>query len=202
MVRHGNATASIAPLDDGQLGRSNVEGVHIRCQPRESLLRAIGPAGLSVFAILFRNFIPTYLIKVLILTHSTSYIFFNASLICLLFALTSTMNTSVLFSSIFFIALSVLSGCTMILEASRRGSDWMLLRGYLGERERVRVFGRWKEVDVRTLRDLCELTCCEAGRQTMGALTRLKWWCLRRGGWLSPLQRPLRKACWAWTWGL
>lgn len=33
------------------------------------------------------------------------------------------------------------------------------LRGYLGERESVRVFGRWKEVDLRTLCALCELTC-------------------------------------------
>ena len=57
----------------------------------------------------------TYLISVLIFTQSTSYNFFNASLICLLFALTSQMNTSVLFSSIFFIALSVLRGLIITL---------------------------------------------------------------------------------------
>ena len=52
----------------------------------------------------------THLINVLIFTQSTSYSFFKASFICLLLALTSQMNTKVLFSSIFFIALSVLSG--------------------------------------------------------------------------------------------
>jgi len=108
---------------------------------------------------------------VLILSTSTSYNFFNDSLICLLFALTSTMNTSVLFSSIFFIALSVLSGWMMTLEASRRGSCATDLRGYLGARESVRVFGRWKEVLVRTLRTLCELTCgVKTGRQNDGLL--------------------------------
>lgn len=52
----------------------------------------------------------TYLISVLTFTQSTSYSFFSASLICLLFALISQMKTRVLFSSIFFIALSVFSG--------------------------------------------------------------------------------------------
>jgi hypothetical protein len=97
--------------------------------------------------------------SVLILTVSTSYSVFNACLICLLFALTSTINTRVLFSSIFFIALSVFNGCTITLLASRRGTCGIDLRGYLGERESVRVLGRWKVVLVRTLRTLCELTC-------------------------------------------
>ena len=101
----------------------------------------------------------THLISVLTLTHSTSYSFFNASLICRLFALTFTINTSVLFSSIFFIALSVFNGCTMIFSASRRGACGIDLRGYFGARESVSVFGRWKVVDVRILRTLCELTC-------------------------------------------
>ena len=94
----------------------------------------------------------------LILTQSTSYSFFNASLICLLFALTSQMKTRVLFSSIFFIADSVLSGWMMILAASRRGCKGIDLRGYLGERESWRVFGRWKVVERRTLRTFCEWT--------------------------------------------
>lgn len=71
------------------------------------------------------------------------------------------MKTKVLFSSIFFIALSVFNGWMMTLLASSLGSCGTDLRGYLGARESVRVFGRWKEVDVRTLRTLCELTCCE-----------------------------------------
>lgn len=49
----------------------------------------------------------------------------------------------------------------MTLPASRRGSRGIDRRGYLGARERVRVFGRWKVVDLRTLCVLCELTCYE-----------------------------------------
>lgn len=47
------------------------------------------------------------------------------------------MKTSVLFSSIFFMADSVFRGCTMILCSSRRGSCGIDLRGYLGARESV-----------------------------------------------------------------
>lgn len=64
----------------------------------------------------------TYLTSVLIFTVSTSYNFFSASLICLLLLFTSHTNTSVLFSSIFFIALSVFNGFIMTLWWSRRGS--------------------------------------------------------------------------------
>jgi len=78
---------------------------------------------------------------------SPSYCFFRASLICLLFALTSTMNTRVLFSSIFFIALSVLRGWMRIFAASRRGRWGIDLREYFGARESSRVLGRWKDVD-------------------------------------------------------
>lgn len=102
-----------------------------------------------------------YRMSVFSLMVSTSYSFFSASLICLLFALTSTMNTSVLFSSIFFIALSVFNGWMMTLEASRRGWCGIDLRGYLGARDSWSVFGWWKDVLVRTLRVLCELTCYE-----------------------------------------
>ena len=110
----------------------------------------------------------------LIFTASTSYNFFTASLICRLFAFTSTMNTKVLFSSIFFIALSVLRGLINILCSSRRFSCGTDFRGYLGERESRSVFGRWKVVDNRTLRTLCELTCLAGNRPSaMGVLTRL-----------------------------
>ncbi len=71
----------------------------------------------------------THRINVLIFTHSTSYSFRSASRICRLLALTSTMKTSVLFSSIFFMADSVLSGCTMTWCSSRRGACGMDLRG-------------------------------------------------------------------------
>lgn len=55
-----------------------------------------------------------YLIRVLTLEASISYNFFTEALICGLLALTSTINTSVLLSSIFFIADSVVKGCLII----------------------------------------------------------------------------------------
>ena len=55
-----------------------------------------------------------YLIRVLTLEASISYNFFTEALICGLLALTSTINTSVLLSSIFFMADSVVKGCFII----------------------------------------------------------------------------------------
>lgn len=72
------------------------------------------------------------------------------------------MKTRVLFSSIFFIALSVFKGWIRIFCWSIPVSLLTDTRGYFGARERVRVFGRWKVVEVRTLRTLCELTCKQA----------------------------------------
>ena len=94
----------------------------------------------------------TNLTSVLIFTQSTSYSVFSAPLICRLLALTSQMKTSVLFSSIFFIALSVLSGWMSTLWWSSRVSWGTDLRGYLGERESCSVLGRWKVVVRRILR--------------------------------------------------
>lgn len=88
----------------------------------------------------------------LILTVSMSYSFFSDALIWALLDLMSTMKTSVLFSSIFFMALSVLSGWMTILCSSRRGAWGMALRGYLGARASCRVLGRWKVVEVLILR--------------------------------------------------
>lgn len=45
----------------------------------------------------------------------------------------------------------------MILWWSRRGAWGIDLRGYLGDRDSWRVFGRWNVVDVRILRDFLEL---------------------------------------------
>ena len=56
----------------------------------------------------------SYLIRVLTLEASISYNFFTEALICGLLALTSTINTSVLLSSIFFMADSVVKGCLII----------------------------------------------------------------------------------------
>lgn len=78
----------------------------------------------------------------------------------------STRKTRVLFSSIFFIALSVFRGWMMILCSSRRGTWGMDLRRYLGERESWRVLGRWKLVEVRTLRLAWALSCCDVSKST------------------------------------
>lgn len=56
----------------------------------------------------------SYLIRVLTFATSISYSFLTACLIWCLFALTSTMNTSVLLSSIFFMADSVVNGNLMM----------------------------------------------------------------------------------------
>ena len=75
------------------------------------------------------------------------------------------MKTRVLFSSIFFMADSVLRGWSRILCWSMPiCSLGMDLRGYFGARERRRVLGRWKVAESLTLRTLCELTC-RTGRQ-------------------------------------
>lgn len=96
----------------------------------------------------------TYRIRVLILTVSTSYSFLRACLIWRLLDLTLTMKTRVLFSSIFFMALSVFRGYRTILLKSRAGPWLTDTRGYLGDRDSWRVLGRWKVAEVRTLRDL------------------------------------------------
>ena len=80
--------------------------------------------------------------SVLTLFASTSYILFTAALICLLFALTSQMNTKVLFPSIFFMADSVFNGYRNTWKASKSfvlGTD---RRGYFGVRGNRNVFGR------------------------------------------------------------
>ena len=124
-----------------QFGSRYIKRIHIGCQPCISLLRSVGSVE-TVSNIPPAVSIVTHLMSVLILTVSTSYNFFRASLICLLFAFTSTMKTKVLFSSIFFIALSVLRGWMITLWASSRGSWGIDLRGYFGDLERTRVFGR------------------------------------------------------------
>jgi hypothetical protein len=152
-------------LDNGELGGGDVQSVNVRSKAGEGLLGAVRPEKYVSSHVTSRSFLDkAYLIMVLICTTSTSYNFFRASLIWRLLALTSTMKTRVLFSSIFFMALSVLSGWMMTLEASRRGWCGIDLRGYLGARDRVRVLGRWKEVDVRTFLTLCELTCAVKNR--------------------------------------
>merc|ERR1711990_790412 len=78
-----------------------------------------------------------------------SYIFLIASLICTLLARTSTMKTRVLFSSIFFMADSVVRGNFRIWYRSRRLGLARYLRGYLPSRGLERVFGRWKRMLVR-----------------------------------------------------
>lgn len=89
---------------------------------------------------------------------STSYNFFTAPLILGLFARTSTMNTSVLLSSIFFMADSVVKGCLMMANWSSLFVLGIDTRGYLGCRGNFKVFGRWKWTDVLTFRFAVDFT--------------------------------------------
>src|SRR3712207_3717864 len=99
-----------------------------------SLVAAMSRASTSAVNRAKAFLVPSGRMRVLILTVSTSYCFLRACLIWRLLALVSTMKTRVLFSSIFFIADSVLSGWMRILPASRRGCLGMETRGYLGAR--------------------------------------------------------------------
>ena len=85
-----------------------------------------------------------YLINTLTLATSMSYILLTAILILGLLAFKSTINTSVLLSSIFFIADSVVRGYLMIAQWSSLFTAGMDFRGYLGERSGRWVCGRWK----------------------------------------------------------
>lgn len=144
-------------LYNSELSGRDIERVNIWGQPSEGLLCSIGPSSTSACTSgQSSREVRTNLIKVLTLIQSTSYSFLIASLICLLFALMSTMKTRVLFSSIFFIADSVLSGWTMTLNWSSRGTWGTLLRGYFPLRASERVLGRWKVVERRTLRVILE----------------------------------------------
>merc|ERR1719444_732959 len=95
---------------------------------------------------------PSGLIKVLTFAHLTSYIWRTASLMFSLVALMSTKKTSVLISSIFFMADSVVTGHWMILYLSLRSRLSTDRRGYFGSRFLIRVFGRKKCTLVRTFR--------------------------------------------------
>merc|ERR550525_2267200 len=92
---------------------------------------------------------PSGRMSVFTFAHLTSYIAFTASLILGLLALTSTRKTSVLISSIFFMADSVVTGHWIIRYLSillRRSTD---LRGYLGSRFFLSVLGLKKCTLVR-----------------------------------------------------
>ncbi len=91
-----------------------------------------------------------YLINTLTLATSMSYILLTAILILGLLAFKSTINTSVLLSSIFFIADSVVKGYLMIAHWSSLFTAGMDFRGYLGERAGRWVCGRWKWTFLRT----------------------------------------------------
>ena len=86
----------------------------------------------------------------LTLATSISYSLFTACFIFGLLALISVINTSVLLSSIFFIAASVVSGCFIIAYWSNfvfLGAD---LLGYFGFLFFLNVFGRLNITEVRT----------------------------------------------------
>merc|ERR1712159_193851 len=89
--------------------------------------------------------------SVLTLAVLISYMRRTASVICRLVARTSTMKTRVLLSSIFFMADSVVSGYFRMQYWSSLLVLGIDLRGYLGSRALMRVFGLWKVALRRTL---------------------------------------------------
>merc|ERR1719174_1228169 len=113
---------------------------------------ATSNASKSCVRCTYAFFLPSGRMSVLTFAHFTSYNAWTASLIFGFVALISTMKTSVLISSIFFIADSVVTGYWMIRYLSilsRRSDDF---RGYLGSRGLLRVLGRKKCTFVRTFR--------------------------------------------------
>ena len=96
------------------------------------------------------QYFSTNLTRVFTLATSISYSLLTACFILGLLALISAINTSVLLSSIFFIAASVVSGCFMIAYWSNLfflGAD---LLGYFGFLFFLNVFGRLNTTEVRT----------------------------------------------------
>merc|ERR1719254_214591 len=81
--------------------------------------------------------------------HFTSYNSFTASLIRTFVALMSTKNTSVLISSIFFMADSVVTGHWMMRYLSIRSRVSTDFIGYFGSRFLIKVFGLKKCTLVR-----------------------------------------------------
>lgn len=112
----------------------------------------------------------THVINVLIFSASTSYSFLMAALICLLLAARFTIKTSVLISSIFFMADSVLRGKRIVLKASIRGAWGIDFLGYLGLRANCNVLGRWKLTEVRTFLILFPLVPLRAAFLAAAAL--------------------------------
>ena len=82
-----------------------------------------------------------YLIRVFTFSAWTSYSFLTASLICLLLAVSETMNTRVLLSSIFFIADSVVRGNLMMSYAFDVSPVFIDAGNTLGFLASFRVFG-------------------------------------------------------------
>merc|ERR1711998_267446 len=114
-----------------------------------SILLATSKASKSWVRRTYAFFWPSGLIRELIFCVSMSYIFLIASFICTLLARTSTMKTRVLFSSIFFMADSVVSGYFRIWYLSRRLGLARYLRGYLPSRGVASVLGKWNRMLVR-----------------------------------------------------
>ena len=79
--------------------------------------------------------------RVLTFSHWISYMALTASLMLRLLAVVATMKTSVLLSSIFFMADSVVSGNLMMAYLSCFASPVPDERAYFGLRSEVAVFG-------------------------------------------------------------
>ena len=107
------------------------------------LLLLLAALLLAASGALRREWWSTHRISVLTLAVLISYMRRTASVIWRLFARVSTMKTSVLLSSIFFIADSVVSGYLRMANESSGLTFGTDLREYFGVRSSRRVFGLW-----------------------------------------------------------
>merc|ERR1711965_452896 len=99
---------------------------------------ATSSASESCVSRTYAFFWPSGRMSVFTLLQEISYMALTASLICRLFAATSTINTKGLLSSIFFIALSVVKGYLMTRYLSIFARAGAAFNAYLG------AFGGWK----------------------------------------------------------
>lgn len=88
----------------------------------------------------------------LTLATSTSYNSLTAFLIWYLLAFNETWKTKVLPSSTFFIAVSEVIGCSMILYESNLTECGTALEAYFGALANFKVFGNLKVADVLTFK--------------------------------------------------
>lgn len=122
------------------------------------------------------SFLPSGLKRVLTLATPVSQNFFTSCLIWCLLASASTMNTSVLFSFIFFMVDSVVRGNLMMRQWSSLFLLCMLFGGDLGCLWSSRVLGPWRMGDMWIGSSFCGCRCLSALPCLASKAFALAWW--------------------------